>query len=81
MQDNLEDLLTKFTLDLNEKYASGSMWKCLKCGALAHSEEQWFPCQTDFVPVRVFCNECHSRWRLNLEPTSEELEKVAKHMH
>ena len=66
MQDNLLTLYTKFMLVFDKKYAGGSIYKCLRCGQNAHSEEGWFPCRKDFVPMKVLCNECGQRWKLEI---------------
>lgn len=73
MRDNLDSLSKSFRLDVNTKYAGGSVWRCLKCGVIAHSMELFLPCQNDFIPSKVLCMECGTSWRLNLEPTEEEL--------
>lgn len=75
MRDNLESMQSKFSLEFSKRFAGGSMYRCKKCGALAHSIEVFLPCQNDFVPSRVWCNECKTRWALSIEPTEEELKE------
>ena len=65
--DNLIDLYGLFELRVDSKYAGGSAYVCRKCGAEAHSVEGWFPCQCDFVPQRVWCNECRAKWKLEID--------------
>jgi hypothetical protein len=72
MRDNLDELSKHFHLEVDKKHAGGSIWRCLHCGLLAHSVEDFLPCQSDFVPVRVWCNECRNRWTLRLELTEDE---------
>ncbi len=79
MQDNLKDLYAKFQLEYSEKYDGGSMFVCKVCGSLAHSVEAWFPCRSDYVPMRVWCNECRTRWALALTPSDEEMEGRVVH--
>jgi len=64
--DNLIDLHGLFQLVYDKKYAGGSAYVCRGCGAEAHSVEGWFPCQHDFVPQRVWCNECRAKWKLEI---------------
>lgn len=72
--DNLLDLYAKFTLIFDKRHAGGSIYKCLKCGKNAHSVEGWFPCQNTFIPMKVWCNECGQRWKLDIELTEENVD-------
>lgn len=66
MKDNLLVLYSQFKLIYSDRHAGGSAFWCLKCGAEAHSVEGFFPCQNDFVPLKVWCNECQNRWKLEM---------------
>lgn len=66
--DNLMDLYGSFELRVDKRYAGGSAYICRSCGQEAHSIEGFFPCQNDFVPMSVWCNECRAKWRLTIEP-------------
>jgi hypothetical protein len=72
MIDNLRTIDEKFSLEVSDRFAAGSMYRCKKCGALAYNAEVWFPCQEKFIPTKICCNECRSRWEFKLELTEEE---------
>lgn len=76
MRDNLDTLNTKFKLEKDPKYAGGSIYRCNKCGSLAHSIEGFFPCQDNFLPMKVVCMECKNRWVLLIAPTDEDEKPV-----
>lgn len=68
-KDNLNGLADKFKLDIDGiKYADGKHLVCRKCNIPAISQEVFFPCQNDFIPVSVRCVKCGERWKLNIEP-------------
>jgi len=66
MSDNLEDLYTLFDLETGPKWAGGYGYRCKKCGAPTYCEEQFLPCQGQFIPVKIVCSECNIRWKLKI---------------
>ena len=76
MKDNLETIADLFTIEVDEKrFAGGWRYVCKKCGKEPFSVEGFFPCIEKFVPLKLKCDECGSRWVLKMEPTSKELEE------
>jgi ribosomal protein L37E len=75
MKDNLNTLYEKFELSVGKQYAGGSAYTCRKCGRVAFSVELWFPCQEAFVPTKVICQECGTKWTFALVDDAEKLEK------
>jgi hypothetical protein len=74
--DNLKDLYVLFTLDVSPSHAGGSVFKCRKCGRVCYSAEAWFPCHNEFVPTKVVCQDCGTRWALKLDFTEDEVPTV-----
>jgi hypothetical protein len=68
MSDNLEELYKSFDLEYGSQWAGGYGYRCKKCGSATYCEEQFLPCQDQFIPVKIMCSECHIKWKLNIIP-------------
>jgi len=73
MKSNMDKIAEKFTVAVDkEKYAAGWTYICRKCGMAAYSIEGFFPCQNQFVPLKIWCTDCGVRWVFSLEVTEED---------
>lgn len=76
MKDNIDTLYEKFELRKGSQYAGGSAFLCRECHSVCYVQENYIPCQDAFIPVKVVCPECRTRWKLELTIEPEEQEYI-----
>ena len=79
--DNRRELEQHFTLrTVGERYASGEIYICNRCGRMAHSMEKTFPCKDGMIVTKVGCSrfpKCKNTWRLKITDDGLELPEGA----